>query len=102
MLTDIEIADQAQLTPINEIAAQLGLDEDAQVHGHQPRRPRGTRQSGRRPVALSVMPAWDPEVAVDASLARALIASQFPALADPPVHAFDAGWDMVRRTVPAG
>ena len=29
MLTDIEIADQAQLTPINEIAAQLGLDEDA-------------------------------------------------------------------------
>ncbi|MET0041104.1 formate--tetrahydrofolate ligase [Limosilactobacillus fermentum] len=28
MLTDIEIADQAQLTPINEIAAQLGLDED--------------------------------------------------------------------------
>ena len=29
MLTDIEIADQTQLTPINEIAAQLGLDEDA-------------------------------------------------------------------------
>ena len=29
MLTDIEIADQAQLTPINEIASQLGLDEDA-------------------------------------------------------------------------
>ncbi|WP_423465447.1 formate--tetrahydrofolate ligase [Limosilactobacillus fermentum] len=29
MLTDIEIADQAQLTPINEIAAQLGLGEDA-------------------------------------------------------------------------
>ena len=39
------------------------------------------------------MPAWDPEVTVDASLARALIASQFPALAGAPVHPFDSGWD---------
>lgn len=39
------------------------------------------------------MPAWDPEVTVDASLARALIASQFPHLAPAPVHPFDSGWD---------
>lgn len=36
---------------------------------------------------------WEPEVTVDTGLARALIHSQFPALAGAPVRPFDAGWD---------
>ncbi len=36
---------------------------------------------------------WEPEITVDAGLARALIDSQFPALADAPVRPLDAGWD---------
>jgi aminoglycoside phosphotransferase (APT) family kinase protein len=36
---------------------------------------------------------WEPEVTVDAGLARALIDSQFPDLAGARVHPFDAGWD---------
>ncbi len=39
------------------------------------------------------MPQWDPEVTVDPTLAHALIAGQFPQLADLPVRPFDAGWD---------
>lgn len=39
------------------------------------------------------MPAWDPDVVVDAPLARHLVASQFPELRDAPVRFLAAGWD---------
>lgn len=39
------------------------------------------------------MPEWDPELAVDAPLARRLIADQFPELRDAPVRQLAAGWD---------
>ncbi len=39
------------------------------------------------------MPQWDAEIVVDAPLAAALVAEQFPELADEPVIALGAGWD---------
>ncbi|MDE2481197.1 MAG: phosphotransferase [bacterium] len=38
-------------------------------------------------------PAWTPELVVDASLARPLIAASFPDLADAPVEPLGSGWD---------
>ena len=43
---------------------------------------------------MTQMP-WEAEVRVDAPLARALITSQFPALATLPMRAFGEGWDNV-------
>ena len=39
------------------------------------------------------MPQWDPEIAVDTTLAQRLVAEQFPALAALPVRLLGAGWD---------
>ena len=39
------------------------------------------------------MPDWDPEVIVDAPLARRLITDQFPELAAAPMRTLAAGWD---------
>lgn len=45
------------------------------------------------------MPVWDPEVEVDVTLARALIAAQFPELADRPMRELGSGWDNVVHLV---
>ena len=39
------------------------------------------------------MPQWDPEIAVDSSLARRLVAEQFPELAALPIRLLGSGWD---------
>ena len=39
------------------------------------------------------MPQWDPEIAVDAVLARRLLAEQFPELEPLPITLLGAGWD---------
>ncbi|MEO8511195.1 MAG: phosphotransferase [Chloroflexota bacterium] len=39
------------------------------------------------------MPEWDPELVVDAALARKLITSQFPELAGAPLEPLAVGWD---------
>jgi aminoglycoside phosphotransferase (APT) family kinase protein len=39
------------------------------------------------------VPQWDPEIAVDASLAGRLLAEQFPELASLPLRLIGAGWD---------
>jgi aminoglycoside phosphotransferase (APT) family kinase protein len=39
------------------------------------------------------VPQWDPEIEVDATLARRLLAEQFPGLASLPIRLLGAGWD---------
>ncbi len=45
------------------------------------------------------MPEWDPEIEVDAELAQALIADQFPELRGAPVRELASGWDNVVHLV---
>jgi aminoglycoside phosphotransferase (APT) family kinase protein len=42
---------------------------------------------------VSAVPQWDPERTVDETLARTLLAEQFPELASAPIRLFGAGWD---------
>jgi aminoglycoside phosphotransferase (APT) family kinase protein len=48
------------------------------------------------------MPEWDAEISVDATLARTLIADQFPELSDLPIAVLAEGWDNVVYLVGAG